>query len=150
MSLPFVATGTVRACPARCVYECTPPSLQLSAYLPDHHGLWMQLVSKLICPVLKKLAVLDTDIRTKVFQLLGLISTKVKAAPDMKLPAKLLLDLFDASPADPELLRNTVIVYLQMAFERCSPAEQFELVRFAPRSCYSCCTLSNTCQPQLL
>lgn len=88
----------------------------------------MQLMGKLICPVILKLGTDDNAVKAKVTQLISVINQRVKAAPDLKLPTKNLLQVFREHNESP-LIANVALMQLVIAIQRVPTAELRELVR---------------------
>lgn len=88
----------------------------------------MQLMGKLICPVILKLGTDDNDVKAKVTQLISVINQRVKAAPDLKLPTKNLLQVFREHHESP-LIANVALMQLVIAIQRVPSTELRELVR---------------------
>ena len=88
----------------------------------------MQLVGKLLCPVILKMGADDSDLRTAVLKLISLLNTRIKASPGLKLPAEDLIKVFRENCGTP-LIANVALMELVMALERCTPADLRSLVR---------------------
>jgi hypothetical protein len=88
---------------------------------------WLQLVAKLLCAVIKKLATPDEAVRNKSLELLNLLSTRIKAVLTVKLPALNILDTFKHASND--LVRNTCLMYLSQALDRLDSKAMIDMVR---------------------
>lgn len=99
----------------------------------------MQLVSKLLCPVILKMGADDSELRTAVLKLVSLLNTRIKASPALKLPAEELIKVFRDNCGSP-LIANVALMELVMALERCTAADLRSLVRIGLPSLL---TLSN-------
>lgn len=90
----------------------------------------MQLVGKLLCPVILKMGAEDSALRTAVLKLVSLLNTRIKAAPTLKLPATDLINVFRENSGSP-LIANVALMELVMALERSSSADLHSLVRIS-------------------
>jgi hypothetical protein len=88
----------------------------------------MQLVGKLLCPVILKMGADDPQLRTAVLKLISLLNTRIKASPELKLPAEALVKVFRENCGSP-LIANVALMELVMALERCTAADLRSLVR---------------------
>lgn len=85
-------------------------------------------MGKLICPVILKLGTDDNEVKAKVTQLISVINQRVKAAPELKLPTKNLLQVYKEHHESP-LIANVALMQLVVAIQRVSTTELRELVR---------------------
>ena len=93
----------------------------------------VQLVGKLLCPVILKMGADDSELRTAVLKLISLLNTRIKASPGLKLPAEELVKVFRENCGSP-LIANVALMELVMALERCTTADLRSLVRIGPPS----------------
>ena len=81
-----------------------------------------------MCAVVKKLASPEEVIRSKVLELLNLLSTRIKAAHTIQLPAESLVATFKEAPTD--MVRNMALVYLEQALARMPDEDRLSMVPF--------------------
>ena len=86
------------------------------------------MVAKLLCAIINKLATADDPVRKKCFELLNLLTTRLKPIQNAHLPATKLLDTFKQSSA--AIVQNTALMYLGQALERMSPIDRLDMVRY--------------------
>jgi Proteasome stabiliser len=86
----------------------------------------VQLLSKLLCALINKLAAPDEAVRHKVMELLNLISTRIKPSPDVQLPALALIGLLQQ--AHDGIVQNMALVYLAHAVDRMTSEAKLDLV----------------------
>lgn len=58
---------------------------------------------------------------SKIMRVLTHINQRVKSVPEIKLPTEKILALYLSPAAENPFLKNFSLVYLDMAFERCTP-----------------------------
>jgi hypothetical protein len=90
----------------------------------------MQLVGKLLCPVIMKMAAEDAEVRKAVLKLVSLLNTRIKAAPALRLPTEQLIKIFRENRDSP-LVANVALMQLVIAIHRAKPDELRTLVRCA-------------------
>lgn len=85
------------------------------------------MVTKFLPPVLLKLSSTHEDVRKKVIELLTHISKRIKARPNVQLPVKDLLDLYQ-DPSSNLFTVHFAIIYIKIGFPRLSGPSQAELI----------------------
>lgn len=90
----------------------------------------MQLVGKLLCPVILKMGADDAELRKAVLKLVSLLNTRIKASPELKLPAQEIIKVYRENKGSP-LIANVALMELVMALERCAAADLRPLVRYS-------------------
>ena len=99
----------------------------MQEHMPLKSCLVLQLVGKLLCALVNKLATPDAAVRSKVLELLSLCSTRIKALRDAQLPLKALLDTFKA--AQNRVVQSTALTYLAQALQRAPALERLKTAR---------------------
>jgi hypothetical protein len=89
----------------------------------------MQLLAKLLCPVIKKAGTQDVAVHRKAMELLHLIDTRLKPSPSIHLPTLDILNTARSAGPNDVRIRPLALVYLRHALQRMSPADKVDMVR---------------------
>ncbi|XP_026680942.1 proteasome adapter and scaffold protein ECM29, partial [Diaphorina citri] len=85
------------------------------------------MVTKFLPPVLLKLSSTHEEVKKKVIELLTHISKRIKARPNVQLPVKSLLDLYQ-DPSSNSFIVNFAIIYIKIGFPRLPGSAQADLI----------------------
>ena len=89
----------------------------------------MQLIGKLLCALIKKLATPDEAVRSKTLELLQLVNTRISPEPGIQLPAVQLIETYRGAPDAGALVRSVAINYVAQALHRMPLQARPDLVR---------------------